>query len=86
MRIDDVRRCGFRQQKPDRGCVWPIERNQVRAGLSDHPGKQRLPRRVTNGLSQCGRRQGNADAKFGCACQERHMRLQSRLQRIGETR
>jgi hypothetical protein len=50
--IDDIGRRTLRQQESDGGGIRSVERNEVRASLSNEPREPRLPGRVADGLSQ----------------------------------
>jgi len=70
MGIGDAGRPGPRERHPGSSRVRTVERHEVRAGLSNQPAEAGLPRRVSNGLSQRRRRNGNAHAAPGRPCQE----------------
>jgi len=68
--VDNISRCGLRQQKANGSCVGSIKRNHVRGHLPDQPGKPCLSGRVPNRLSQCGSRNGHTHAEVRCARQK----------------
>lgn len=70
MSIDDVRCRGSGQQEADLGCVRSIERNKIRAGLSNEPAEACLPGRVAHGLRQRRCRYRNPHAAFFRACEQ----------------